>query len=40
MLALYDFADIPNPTGFRILLLNPSTGARMSGTASWNVKGY
>ena len=39
-LALYDFADIPNPTGFRILLLNPSTGTRMSGTASWNVKGY
>jgi predicted phage tail protein len=38
--ALYDFADLPNPAGFRILLLNPSTGARVSGTASWNVKGY
>ena len=38
--ALYDFADVPNPPGFRILLLNPSTGARVSGSASWNVKGY
>lgn len=38
--SLYDFADVPNPAGFRILLLDPSTGTRVSGSASWNVKGY
>ena len=40
IIALYDFADIPDPQGFRILLLDPSTGTRTSGSASWNVKGY
>lgn len=40
VIALYDFADIPNPAGFRILLLDPSTGTRVNGSASWNVKGY
>ncbi len=37
--ALYDFVDTPNPTSFKILLFN-SAGARVSGTASWSVKGY
>jgi hypothetical protein len=37
--AMYDFVDAPNPTSFKILLFN-SSGARVSGTASWSVKGY
>lgn len=37
--AIYDFADSPNPTSFKILLFN-SAGARVSGTASWTVRGY
>lgn len=37
--AVYDFVDAPNPTGFKVLLFNPATGARVSGDASWNVKG-
>jgi hypothetical protein len=35
----YDFVDAPNPTDFKILLFNPATGARVSGTASWQAKG-
>lgn len=37
--AIYDFVDAPNPTSFKILLFN-SAGARVSGTASWTVRGY
>lgn len=37
--AIYDFTDVPNPTSFKILLFN-SAGTRVSGTASWSVKGY
>jgi len=35
---LYDFSDIPNPTGFKILLYN-AAGVRVNGTASWSAKG-
>lgn len=37
--AVYDFTDVPNPTGFKVLLFN-SAGARVSGSVSWSVKGY
>lgn len=37
--AMYDFVDTLNPTSFKILLFN-SSGTRVSGTASWSVKGY
>lgn len=37
--AIYDFVDTPNPTSFKILLFNQS-GTRVSGNASWSVKGY
>jgi predicted phage tail protein len=37
--AIYDFTDIPNPTSFKVLLFN-SAGTRVSGTASWSVRGY
>lgn len=36
--ALYDFADVPNPASFKIFLYDKS-GVRVSGTASWEVKG-
>jgi hypothetical protein len=36
--ALYDFQDVPNPTSFKILLLDAS-GNRVSGTASWTARG-
>jgi predicted phage tail protein len=36
--AVYDFADVPNPTGFKVLLFN-SSGARISGPFSWIAKG-
>lgn len=35
---LYDFSDVPNPTGFKILLYN-AAGDRVNGTASWSAKG-
>lgn len=36
---IYDFTDTPNPTYFKVLLFN-SSGTRISGDASWSVKGY
>lgn len=38
MYAIYDFVDAPNPTQFKILLFN-TAGTRVSGTASWVVRG-
>lgn len=38
LIAVYDFVDTPNPTGFKVLLFNTS-GVRQSGTVSWSVKG-
>lgn len=37
--AIYDFVDAPNPTSFKIYLFNSTTGARVSGEASWAAKG-
>jgi hypothetical protein len=37
--AVYDFADVPNPLGFKALLYN-SAGARISGVFSATVRGY
>jgi hypothetical protein len=37
--AIYDFADVPNPTSFKVLLFN-AAGARVSGTVSWSARGY
>jgi len=39
-LALYDFVDEPYPTSVKALLFNPSTGTRIDGKISWNVKGF
>lgn len=36
---LIDFTDVPNPTGFKVLLYN-SVGSRISGNVSWSAKGY
>lgn len=36
--AVYDFTDAPSPTSFKILLFN-TAGSRVSGTASWTVRG-
>lgn len=37
--ALYDFTDTPNPTSFKVLLFN-SSGSRVSGSVSWQARGY
>lgn len=37
-IAIYDFVDVPNPTSFKVLLFDTS-GARVSGNASWSAKG-
>lgn len=39
IIAIYDFVDTPNPTDFKVLLFNTS-GTRVSGDFSWQVKGY
>jgi len=39
IIATYDFVDAPNPTTFKILLFDRSTGARVSGDASWTASG-
>lgn len=38
-IALYDFADTPNPTQFRVLLFDMA-GNRVSGPFSWTARGY
>lgn len=37
--ALYDFQDVANPAGFKVLLLD-AAGNRVGGSFSWSVKGY
>ncbi len=37
--AIYDFKDVPNPTGFNIYLFD-NNGARTSGNVSWSSKGF
>lgn len=37
-IAVYNFVDVPNPTGFKILQFNTS-GTRIAGSVGWNVKG-
>lgn len=37
-IAVYDFVDVPNPTGFKVYLFNTS-GTRISGDFSWSAKG-
>ena len=37
-IAVYNFVDVPNPTGFKILLFNTG-GTRISGTVGWSAKG-
>ena len=36
--AVYDFADTPNPTSFKVLLFN-SSGTRINGAFSWSARG-
>lgn len=36
--AVYDFTDVPNPTGFSVYLFD-NTGARVSGGFSWTARG-
>ena len=36
--AIYDFVDVPNPLGFKILLFNIA-GVRVNGTVSWKARG-
>ena len=38
IIAVYDFADVPNPTTFKVLLYNTS-GTRVSGNFSWSARG-
>ena len=38
VIAVYDFVDAPNPTGFKVLLFNTS-GTRVSGGFSWSARG-
>lgn len=38
VMAVYNFTDVQNPTGFRVLLYR-STGARISGPFSWTARG-
>ena len=37
--AVYDFADSPNPTSFKVLLYDMN-GNRVSGGFSWTARGY
>jgi hypothetical protein len=36
--ATYDFTDTPNPTSFKILLWD-TAGSRLTGDASWTIRG-
>ena len=37
--ALYDYADVSNPAGFKVLLFD-AAGTRVGGSFSWSVRGY
>lgn len=37
--ALYDFTDVPNAAGFKVVLYD-AAGTRVGGAFSWSVKGY
>lgn len=37
-IAVYNFVDAPNPTGFKVLLFN-TAGTRIAGTVGWSAKG-
>jgi hypothetical protein len=37
-IAIYDFVDAPNPTGFKVLLFD-TNGTRVSGAFSWSARG-
>jgi predicted phage tail protein len=39
ILGVYDFVDIANPTFFKALLFNATTGVRYTGPFSWTAKG-
>ena len=39
IIAIYDFTDVPNPTGFTGYLFN-SGGTKITGSFSWTAKGY
>lgn len=38
-IAVYDFTDIANPTGFTVFLFKASDGTRLGGEFSWTAKG-
>lgn len=38
--AVVDFVDAPNPTTFKVLLFNSTTGARVTSGFSWTARGY
>lgn len=38
-MAIYDFVDTPNPTGFTVYLYNEN-GTRINGAFSWSARGY
>jgi hypothetical protein len=38
--AVYDFVDAPDPLSLKVLLFNSTTGARVSGTASYTIRGF
>lgn len=38
VIAVYDFVDTPNPTGFKVLLFD-TNGARVDGSFSWSARG-
>lgn len=40
LLPIVDFADVPNPTGFTVYLLNPQTGQKVTGSGGWTARGY
>lgn len=38
-ICVVDFADVPNPISFKVLVFDPATGARLTRTARWEAKG-
>lgn len=40
IMAVVDFTDVPNPTDFDVYLLNSTSGTKITGTFSWQAKGY
>jgi hypothetical protein len=40
LIPIVDFTDVPNPVNFTVYLHNPTTGVKVTGSGSWQTRGF